>query len=196
VAENVQSKSLAKYSVEDIDRGLCAVAYFNGSTRKASTALAEQGIKIPRSTLRNWLSIHEDRYEKLRADLLPRIHERVAEKHLELADAQIDASWEFLKQLMKEKDNIPPRDLSTALRNTDVGSAVHTDKALALRGQSPGAPVVNISLTEQVRGFAARGYKLYDSASGGKELSPEDVIEGIKAKQIKQGDSQESGPKD
>jgi hypothetical protein len=165
-------------SEEDIGRGLSAVAYFSGNTRAAAKALKEQGLSVPRSTLRDWQRTHADRYETLRADLIPRVHERVAEKHLELADAQMEASWEFLQRLRTEKENIPPRDLSTVQRNLDVGSAVHTDKALALRGQGGPAQVnVNISLADQIRSLTARGIKIYDAPEGGNEIPPEQAIE-------------------
>jgi hypothetical protein len=169
-------KSVAKrYSVEEIDRALSAVAYFNGNTRSAAKALTEQGVTVPRSTLRNWITTHQDRYEKLRADLIPRVHERVAEKHLELADAQMEASWEFLQRLLKEKNNIPPRDLSTVQRNLDVGSGVHTDKALVLRGQGAPAIAVNLNFAEQAHSIATRfGASFYDN--DGNRLTVEQAI--------------------
>jgi hypothetical protein len=194
---NVQSDTAPtrrqhRYNVEDIDRALCATAYFNGNTRRAASALKGQGLSIPRSTIRGWLTTHADRYETLRADLLPRIHERVAEKHLELADAQMDASWEFLDRLLKEKDNIPPRDLSTVQRNLDTGSGIHTDKAAMLRGKGPAPVRVNISIESSIRELDASGGKFYDEA--GEPLTVEEAIKRATATPSIEGSATEVEP--
>jgi hypothetical protein len=130
-------QTLARYSEEEITRGLAAVAYWNGNTRRASKALKEQGLDIPRSTLQGWLTTRQDRYGQVRTELVPKIHARAAEQHMDLAQAQIELSREFMDRMRAEKDNIPPRDLSTFQRNLDTGSGIHTDKALALRGVIP-----------------------------------------------------------
>ena len=166
-----------KYAPEIVDRALCALAYFNGNSRKASEALKEHGVKVPRSTLRRWPIVHADRYEELRGELIPRVHERVAEKHLELADAEIELSAAFIERMRRELDEVPVRDLSTFQRNLDTGSGIHTDKAAMLRGQGPAAPVVNINLVDVVRSMAYDGVPFFDRQ--GRRLTAEEAIEGV-----------------
>jgi hypothetical protein len=124
--------------------------------------------------LRDWPTTHQDRYEKLKADLIPRIQERVAEKHLALADGQMEVAWDFLQRLKREKDNVPARDLSTNLRNLVVGSAVNTDKAHMLREGFRPQVNVNVDLSEMLRSMAARGTPLYDRQ--GNRVTAEEAI--------------------
>jgi hypothetical protein len=163
----------SSYSEEEITRGLSAVAYFNGNTRRAADALKEQGLKIPRSTLRDWLTTRQDRYEQVRTELTPKIHAYAAEQHMDLAQAQIQLSREFMDRMHKEKDKIPARDLSTFQRNLDTGAGIHTDKALALRGSLPPEQAPRpTNFDELLERMAAKGMKLT------VETGPE-AVEGV-----------------
>jgi hypothetical protein len=149
------------YSEEEITRGLSAAAYFNGNTRRAADALKEQGLKIPRSTLRDWLNTRQDRYEQVRTELTPKIHAYAAEQHMDLAQAQIELSREFMERMRADKDKIPARDLSTFQRNLDTGAGIHTDKALALRGAIPeGQSTPTRTLNEILAAMKAKGMHL------------------------------------
>src|SRR5678816_4159164 len=44
----------SRYTDQQIERGLVALALFSGNRRRASKALEQQGLSIPDSTLRDW----------------------------------------------------------------------------------------------------------------------------------------------
>jgi hypothetical protein len=122
------------YTDEEIERGLVAVALFSGSSRRAARALTQQGLKIPRETLRSWAeTVHTDRYMKLRREMLPELKARLAEQHEDLARRQMEVASRLTDRLEREAGELPIRDVSTAQRNLDVGSGIHTQRAGELR---------------------------------------------------------------
>ncbi len=177
MSQQPKRKTVARqrtYSVEDIDRGLAAVAYFDGNTRRAHAALKQQGLTIPRSTILDWTNTRQDRYIELRDKLLPQIHAKVAEEHQELARTNMEVERATLERIRQELPNIAPRDLANVARNVATGAGIHQDKSLTLRGMAPNAPVVSINIGDQIRSFAAKGYPLYDNE--GNRLDPEQAI--------------------
>jgi hypothetical protein len=131
------------YGEVEIQRGLLALACANGNSRKASRDLAEDGIAIPHSTLAKWKTKnHASRYNEIRAEVLPRIREQTGDEHLALARMQLDASAKSTEAFMKklEADELDARDLSTAARNFDVGSGIHTQNSSLLHGEPTSRP--------------------------------------------------------
>jgi hypothetical protein len=144
------------YTEEDIGRGLAAVALYSGNTRQAAAALKKDGLPIPRTTLTTWLSTKRDDYDLIRRSVIEKVHERVAEKHMELAEAQMDLSEKLMDRLRQESATVPVRDLPAAIRNLDVGSGIHTDKATNLRAGAQ--PPVNLpEIEETLRALKASG---------------------------------------
>src|SRR4051812_46203895 len=149
------------YSAEDVDRALSAAVYFNGDTRRASEALEAQGLKVARSTLRDWVThTNRDRYVELRDKELAGIHAAAAEKHQALVDANMETEAAIVQRLRAEIDTLPARDLSAAARNAAVAAGVHQDKNLTLTGKGT-TPVVSLPLPDLIRSIAAH------SAPGG-----------------------------
>lgn len=121
---------------ERIERGLLAVAAFNGNSRKAAEFLAGDGLEIPHQTLWNWANkVHIDRYEEIRSERLPRVQAAAAERHMELMAQNMDLEGKLLDDLDAKRHELAPRDISTAARNAAVGTGVHTDKAQLLNDQ-------------------------------------------------------------
>jgi hypothetical protein len=126
------------FSAAQIERGLLAVAAANGNTRQAAKALAEdpQGFKVSHGVLYGWKQRESTRYEKIRADYLPKIRAEAAEQHMRLAEQQATVAGKMTERLEKELGNIPARDLPGGIRNVTTAAAVHTDKATILRGEA------------------------------------------------------------
>ena len=68
----------SRYSDQEIELGLSAVALYSGNTRRAAESLAAAGQPIPRETLRGWLNLHPIEYERIRREITPRLKERMA----------------------------------------------------------------------------------------------------------------------
>jgi hypothetical protein len=126
----------SRYTDQEVERGLVALALCSGQRRRASKLLAKQGLKISDGALRYWKEhAHEDWYWEIQARIMPRVRAIAAEKHSELAELEGEASRQLLDRLMTEADEIPARDLPGAVRNLDVAAAVNRDKAAMLRGE-------------------------------------------------------------
>jgi len=137
---------------EDVVRGLTALALHNGNARAAQRATG-----IPQSTLRNWKTTKEDQLAELRADLMPRIYEQIAQEHFDIASQNAELEAKTLKRIEKELPNIPARDLPNTARNLATGSGIHTDKALNLRSGVDARPPTQRSLEEITRSLHNAG---------------------------------------
>jgi len=177
-----QTKAVARqrtYSTEDIDRGLSAVAFFGGNSRKAHSVLKAQGLEIPRSTLRDWATkTRTERYAELRASVLPEIHAAAAEKHRALAERAMEVEAKAIDRVEEELPNLPARDVSTAARNLAVEAGIHRQRGGELVGMFPNAPIVQVNIGEQMRGLAARGGRFFDN-----DGNPIDLEEAIRRAQ-------------
>ena len=116
----------------------------------ASGARRPLGLDIPRSTLQSWLDTFSDLYTRVRGEILPRLKDELADQHTDLARHQIDVSRDLTERLSQGAAELSPRDLSGAIRNLDVGSGIHTQRAGELRGD-PTAIVEHRSDTERAK---------------------------------------------
>ncbi len=147
------------FDPEQIERGLLRLAEANGNAEEASRSLATGGLSIDPQTLRRWRNgKHAERYEVVRGEVLPRLQAQAAEAHADLAAREMAVSARMVERLAGEVDQIAPRDLSTAVRNLDVGAAIHRDKAQILKGEP--THIVRRSFEEIKRELKARGIVL------------------------------------
>jgi hypothetical protein len=125
------------YSLEDIERGLTAIVLAGGSDERARRALADQGHRIPRETLRDWRAKHADRYEQLRVDLSGSVAQRIASEAEALAVQYAEKEAEVLASLDAEQiAKLAPKERSDTLRNLAVSKSLQLDKvASPLRGR-------------------------------------------------------------
>ncbi len=126
----------SRYANAEQERGLVALALCSGNSRRAAKLLADRGLPIPRSTLKQWPDLYPDQYAGVQTRVLPELKARLAEEHTALAEDLMDLSREMAGRLMIEYTELPVRDLSSGIRNATVASAVHTDKARDLRGEA------------------------------------------------------------
>ncbi len=91
------------YTDHEIERGLVAIALCSGNTRRAHRELKQRGLDIPRSTLLVWIDNYADRYARVRAEILPRLKDEVAEQHTDLARYQMDVTRETSPSALSKK---------------------------------------------------------------------------------------------
>ena len=90
--------------------------------------LERAGHPIPESTLKTWRDRHSDRFQRIVAEVTPRIDAELQSEFVALIrknNEAEDAALDRFKDLVGE---LPARDLSTAVRNFAVSSGVHADK--------------------------------------------------------------------
>lgn len=177
-----------RFGAQDVDKGLVALALASGQADRAKDALAKQGMKVAPSTLRDWRDrLYPERYLQLQRDVLPALRARAAESHTALEELEGATARKLLARLDAEHKNIPARDLSTALRNLDVGQGIHRTKAAELRGENFDAPALGGSrrVSQILAALRAKGVdpsKLRLTESIDVETAPDrlgkDAIEG------------------
>jgi len=147
------------FNPEQIERALLRLAEANGNAEVASRSLKTDGLTINPTTLRRWRhGKHAERYAIVRSEVLPRLQAQAAEAHADLAAREMAVSAAMVERLSSEVDELQPRDLSTAVRNLDVGAGIHRDKAQLLKGEP--TQVVRRSFEEIKRELKARGIVL------------------------------------
>lgn len=123
------------YGLPEVTRGLTAVAYANGNFAKAARDLREDGWTIEDKTLSRWVNgKHKADYERIRREVLPIVGAQTADEHMALARKQIGIASQLADRLLENADQLEPKDLAGAMRNADVGSGIHTEKARDLAG--------------------------------------------------------------
>lgn len=143
---------------ETVERGLLALAERNGNAYKAVELLAMDGIKVSDQTLYNWRDKHRERYEAIRADVLPRIQLKAAEDHRALSARCMEAEHLLLDRLIAEIGNLDKRDISTSLRNVSTSGAIHVDKAQILSDQP--TEIRRLDTGEVLRKLGSRNMRL------------------------------------
>jgi hypothetical protein len=124
-----------RYTEEEIERGLEALAVCGGSTRRASRELAARGLEIPHPTLQDWKTLHADRYQRMRDEVVPRIHGKLAEESEDLAREYGEVEREAIAILRERLPELRPHEGGNALRNLATSRAISIDKASVLRGR-------------------------------------------------------------
>lgn len=136
---NIDRRPGQGYTEEQIDRALVEVALHGGNTRAAHRNLKAEGIDIPRATIQVWTTkTKTERYQQLRAELVPRIHAKIAADCEDTATEAARLERKMLAKLGDDFDQIAPRDQAGAIRNVSTVKAINVDKANLLRGQPTG----------------------------------------------------------
>jgi hypothetical protein len=124
---NPPTRSL--YSAEDRERGLLELALCGGSPTLASRRLASVGLEIPKGTLYNWAERdYPHRYEQIREEVYPQIAARVAASAEEVALAATEVEKQMYERMDGKADQIPVRELPSAIRNITTSKALQFDK--------------------------------------------------------------------
>jgi hypothetical protein len=123
-----------KYTPEDIERGLFALAVC-GNAAAAARQLAAQGHKVPRQTLQDWKAAHADRYHAISNNHIQQIREVIAAEQREIARAAGEAEREAIAKARVQLKDGRIRDASTAARNFSVTKGIALDHALKQAGE-------------------------------------------------------------
>lgn len=142
------------YTAEDIEAGLHALAIANGNHRLAHRLLAEQGTDIPGDTLYDWKAKrHTERYEQIRAEVLPQLKDRMAAEAETLAIAYAHIERKALHALDGKLDGLTGKELAGVAKDAATGRGISTDKANVLRDR-PDRIVKNPNADEVMRKLA------------------------------------------
>ena len=126
----------SRYTDQEVEQGLFALAMASGNTRRASAMLQKRGLRVPHTTLDTWKHrTHPERYERIKQDAYPRIAEQMAEDMEALFAAEVELEWELVAKFREELANLKPADVAGALRNIGVTKALNVDKSAPLRGR-------------------------------------------------------------
>ena len=163
------------YSDQDVERALqcraiCATA------RETSQALnAEFGLTIPERTISEWVSkSHRDRYERIRADIAPKLHAAIASEMEDLIGKITVAEHEAVDRVLAELPKLDGKEAAIALKSLSTARASAIDKALVLRGKPN-----HISASGEPSDIYARlkqlGYEIRVEGPETVESSAEDI---------------------
>src|SRR5436190_3018231 len=129
-----EKRPSAKYSVEDIERGLVALAVW-GDAAAAQRHLAANGHKIPRRTLQDWKTRHADRYREISNRHIQQVREVLADEQVQIAHAAGEAERLAIAKTKGQLEDGSVKDASTAGRNLAVQKGIALDHALKQRGE-------------------------------------------------------------
>jgi hypothetical protein len=131
---------MKKYTPAEIDKGLSAYILSGDSATKAAELLRSyDGSGAPvRQTITYWAEKHSDRLHELREELHPQIAKKIAADAegmaIRLAQAEVALAEKLVEAL--ERDELPAKELSGALRNITTSKALQVDKLSSpLRGR-------------------------------------------------------------
>jgi len=133
------------------------VALCGGNTRRAHRALKARGLHIPRTTLMQWATTqHMDRYDALRREVIPKVHDRLARESEDLAIEYGEAERKTLERYLQVVPELKPAEAAGAARNMATSRGIATDKALLLRGR-PNQISEHRNVGEIIRALKAKG---------------------------------------
>lgn len=147
------------YDPEQVERGLIALAECNGNGRKAERLLSQDGIGIDHTTLYRWRKYeHAEQFERVRAEVLPKVRLAASEDHMALSERCMEAEHLLLDRLVDEVPNLDKRDISTSLRNVSTSGAIHVDKGQVLSDQP--TEIRRLDTGEVLRKLGSRNMRL------------------------------------
>src|SRR5215210_8143331 len=131
----VEKRPSSKYTPEQVDRGLFALAVLGGNAAAAERQLKAQGHRVPKATLQDWKTKHADRFQEIANRHTKRIREVIAQEQVEIAHVAGEAEREAIAKARGQLRDGSIKDASTAARNFSVTKGVSIDKALKQRGE-------------------------------------------------------------
>ena len=129
-----EKRRVAKYSPEDVERGLFALAICGDGTA-ASRQLAANGHKIPARTLNHWKLQHAERFQQIAHQHTRKVREVIAQEQIEIAHAAGEAERLAIAKTRGQLKDGSVRDASTAGRNLAVQKGIALDHSLKMRGE-------------------------------------------------------------
>jgi hypothetical protein len=123
------------YTIEQVETGLLELALCAGNSRLAARRLAEQGLPIPRETLRDWSTKHHvDRYAELQAKVAPKIEAVMVGRFRENAVRAGEVAREAIEKI-HEDVQAGEADAGKAFQQLMVGTGITLEKMMLLEGR-------------------------------------------------------------
>lgn len=167
-SETSTACAMPKHPPTTVERGLIALALCEGNAAKASRELAQQGLKLDKTTLSTWRRERKDEWLKARERVWPWVKAHAEDMHAELATqaGEIErlANEEWLRRLREDPAEIADKDLQGIGRNAATQSGIHTDKVIGLRGDPTEVVHRTENVAEILRALKARGVVIEGSA--------------------------------
>lgn len=159
------------YDEETKQRALLELAACSGNARLASRRLAEDEVEISHQVLYVWMNdTHAADYQRLRADLLPKLRERAADRHAALEDRAMTIEEMTSDRIEAEIPHMKHKELIDADYKASLKAAIHTDKRLLHEGQ----PTSHVRTSvEIIRDLRSLGYDEVDAEVVSEESVPE-----------------------
>ena len=125
-----------RYTHEQVDRGLLAVAACAGNSAEASRRLGDQGLEIPARTLRAWrCETYPERYVELANAHGHEIEEILVARTREVSLKAAEAELLAIDKTVEELEAGNARDPSASARNLATVRGIGTDKLALLTGR-------------------------------------------------------------
>jgi thioesterase domain-containing protein len=129
-----EKRPSSKYTPEDIERGLFALAVC-GNAAAAARQLKAQGHSVPRQTLQDWKVAHAKRFREISNKHTQEIRETIAQEQIEIAHAAGEAERLAISRTKGQLEDGSVKDASTAGRNLAVQKGIALDHSLKMRGE-------------------------------------------------------------
>lgn len=123
-----------RYTEQERERGLLALAVHGGSYAKASRYLTETGHTMSPDTLKGFKRNFPDRYHQIMKDAAPKVREIIAAEAEALALKLTEVEWEALHKTQESLPSLDPRDLGRTLQYLTKSKSTQIEKAALLRG--------------------------------------------------------------
>jgi hypothetical protein len=126
------------YSEEDVERGLQALALWQGNRNRAAKSLRDIGHSIPAGTLRSWKDRYPDRYADARTAIQERVWAETAEEWKAVVRESIEATSEAVtkaKTLIAAGEIQKGNQAAGAARNLATVAGIGSDKGLVIDGK-------------------------------------------------------------
>lgn len=142
------AKMARKYSEEDIEAALTELAIHSGSFKLAVESLEKKGRPVTKAALERWkYRSHPERYREIQAKIRPQIKAEMAEKFTAQISKYVDLGDTVLDELRRRLENaseLETKELTTIMRESNVGAGIYTDKASKALGEDqPQQPKLN-----------------------------------------------------
>jgi hypothetical protein len=124
-----------RYTPDEIELGLGALAFCAGNSRKASRLLEGQDINFAHSTLHDWARKNPELYADAQERMQDKIAARQAERFTAFVDDFLDVEEKLLERVREGAADMKPGEAATAIKNLHIASGISQDKAADLLGR-------------------------------------------------------------
>lgn len=179
VAEKKPHPCRKDFTDQEIDMGLTAYAICSGKMKRAAELVKQQaGLDIPYETIRSWAQrTHPDRYERIRAEVAPKLQQQMADTHQALAHTAAELEAQAVEKLETrlKTGEVEDRDLANIFKSAAIAGGIHVEKAQLLNDRP--TQIVQRSASEVLRKLKSKGVRIEDAQVVEEEDVPQAEVE-------------------